>query len=203
MLKALRAIVGIRTDTEQSAYTVIEHLGPGLEVRRYAPRLAAEARLDTPPGGGAKTRAFRLLFNYISGDNGPGTRVAMTTPVETAPGGGRDGTRIAMTVPAETQDHAGTVRMRFFLPAGFTVETAPPPRDPRIHIVELPEQTLAVLRYTGSTGPAAANARKAELADALATTPWRAEGPAVTCFYDPPWTLPFLRRNEVAVPVSR
>lgn len=201
MLKAIRSVVGVHDDTEQAAYEVIDRLRTNIEVRRYARRVAAEARVPVPQQGGAKTKAFRLLFDYISGNNDPRTKVAMTTPVETAYDRGE---RIAMTVPAETViEAAETVRMRFFLPAGLTAELAPAPRDPRIRIVSLPEQILAVVRYTGSTGPQAAAARQAELARTLEGSPWRAEGPAVTCFYDPPWTLPFKRRNEVAVPVTR
>jgi hypothetical protein len=108
-----------------------------------------------------------------------------------------------MTVPVETAAAPGTVTMRFFLPKELTEATAPAPNDPRVRIVPLPETTLAVLGYTGSTSVSAAAERKGELLDALDGSPWRPTAEPVTLFYDPPWTLPFLRRNEVAVPVER
>ena len=67
----------------------------------------------------------------------------------------------------------------------------------------MPEQSLAVLRFTGSTGQTAVAAREAELMRNLAGSPWQPLGEPVAMFYDPPWTLPFLRRNEVAIPVAR
>jgi hypothetical protein len=66
----------------------------------------------------------------------------------------------------------------------------------------VPGEELAVLRFSGSTGAAAVAAREAELARVLEGSPWRAAGEPVALFYDPPWTLPFLRRNEVAVRVE-
>jgi len=59
-----------------------------------------------------------------------------------------------------------------------------------------------VLRFTGSTAPQAVAAARARLLAALATGPWQPAGEPVAWFYDPPWTIPTLRRNEVAVPVT-
>jgi hypothetical protein len=125
----------------------------------------------------------------------------MTAPVEI------DGSRIAMTAPVETapaataSGEAGLV-MRFTMPAGYTRATLPEPEDPRVRILEVPAETVAVLGFTGSTAAAAVAARQERLGAVLAGSPWKATGPAVALFYDPPWTLPFRRRNEVAVPVA-
>ena len=48
---------------------------------------------------------------------------------------------------------------------------------------------------------AAVAAKQRLLVDALAAAAWLPDGPASAWFYDPPWTLPWLRRNEVSVPV--
>ena len=85
---------------------------------------------------------------------------------------------------------------------GYTRETLPEPEDPRVRIVEVPAETLAVLGFTGSTGDATVAAKEERLGALLAVSTWRATGPAVALFYDPPWTLPFRRRNEVALPVA-
>jgi len=61
---------------------------------------------------------------------------------------------------------------------------------------------MAVLRFTGLRGADAIAARQAELLERLESTAWKPIGPPLTWFYDPPWTIPFLRRNEVAVPVA-
>ena len=108
-----------------------------------------------------------------------------------------------MTAPVETGvGTSGSYRMRFFLPAAFTAETAPQPTDPRVRIVAVPEETVAVLRYTGWRDEAETAARKDALLAALAGTSWRQADTPIAYFYDPPWTIPFLRRNEVLVAVA-
>jgi hypothetical protein len=59
-----------------------------------------------------------------------------------------------------------------------------------------------VLRFSGLAGTQAVAARQAELAAAVQASTWTADGEPVVWFYDPPWTVPPLRRNEVAVRVT-
>ena len=92
--------------------------------------------------------------------------------------------------------------MRFFLPSSLTLETAPAPTDPRVQLAVVPENTLAVLRFSGSRRPSAVAERSEELLGVLADSKWQPGGRPFTLFYDPPWTLSFLRRNEVAVSVA-
>lgn len=211
------AITGGRSGTPESAFTIEDRLSvPGddgtrhVEVRRYGDRVAAEV---IPRDDGAPTTgnaAFRLLFDYISGANRQGETVAMTTPVARPTGGGRAGTKIPMTVPVEStgSDRTGAAGedayvMRFFLPDGSTPDTAPVPTHARVRIVGLPGRDMAVLRFSGFRNDDRTEARKAALLAALDRTAWRPVGQPVAWFYDPPWTLPFLRRNEVAVAVER
>jgi hypothetical protein len=192
-------VLGIR-DTAEPPFTVVDRLADAVEIRRYGPRAAAEVRLDGAAAKGgmqAQGRAFRTLFAYIQGANDGGRTIAMTAPVEQRTGG----RSIAMTAPVETTiDEAGFV-MRFFLPADLAAATAPEPTDPAVTIVELPATNVAVSRFTGWWSEAGLARRQAALIDALEGIDWVAAGPPVGWFYDPPWTIPFLRRNEVAVPV--
>lgn len=197
---SLCSVIGVRKRTEEPRYTVEETLDDATEIRRYGPRMAVEARL---PGGDdpmARGRAFRILFDYIAGNNTTETKVAMTTPVES--GSPRGGTRIAMTTPVESASaDGGGYAMRFFLPASFSPETAPQPRDGRVSLVEIPEARMAVRRFTGLRGGLMVDRQAAKLRQSLSSSAWMSQGKAVAWFYDPPSTLPFLRRNEVAVPV--
>ena len=187
---------GIRGGTEEPRHATVERLG-NVEIRRYAPRLAAET---TVPGDAynARGEGFRRLAGYIFGGNAGRRRIDMTAPVaqSSAPG-----ERIAMTAPvAQAQGEGGWV-IRFFLPAALT--DPPAPNDARVRIAPVPEETVAVLRFSGTaTADAVADRTKALMA-ALSNSPWHPAGEPVAWFYDPPWTLPPLRRNEVAVPVSR
>ena len=201
------SVFGIRSGTEQVPYELVADLGDDLEVRRYPARVAAEARVpaeaEGEDGDDPMGRAFRLLFDYIKGANDGGREIAMTAPVET-----QRGAEIAMTAPVETRDAAaasgdGTAAMRFFLPASYTMDGAPRPTDPRLRLVEVPARTLAVLRFSGFGGRASVAEERRALLARLEDGAWQATGEPVALFYDPPWTLPFLRRNEVAVPVER
>jgi SOUL heme-binding protein len=123
----------------------------------------------------------------------------MTSPVEIS----SSGRKIAMTAPVEvTSSHSGLV-VRFFMPAKYSKEQLPEPSDPRVKLIELPPTTVAVLRFSGSTGDAAVTIYTVLLMKALQSKKWKVAGPATALFYNPPWTLPFLRINEVAIPVSK
>lgn len=191
---------GIRSGTPQPTYTVTGHIG-AVELRRYGPRLAADV---TVPGAevDARSAGFRALAGYIFGANtkagGGGGTIEMTAPVEQA-----RSQKVAMTAPVG-QLQAGTDgwTIRFFLPADMTLATAPRPRDPAIHLVEVPPAEMAVLRFSGIPGAEAVARERARLLAAVEASAWKAAGEPVAWFYDPPWTLPWLRRNEVAVPVE-
>ncbi|MDF2235356.1 heme-binding protein [Albimonas sp. CAU 1670] len=189
----LAACAADERDIETPSYETVARLADDVEVRRYAPRLAAETVAE---GGNA---AFRRLFAYISGENAGGAEIAMTAPVETR----TEGADIAMTAPVETAAaEDGGVRMRFFLPAAYDAATAPQPTDPRVRLVETPGRTEAVLRYSGLPLESRAETRKTRLLEIVSGSDWTAQGEAATYYYDPPWTLPWSRRNEVAVPVG-
>ena len=72
-----------------------------------------------------------------------------------------------------------------------------------MRVVEVPGETMAVLRFSGSTGDARIAERKEALLRELRGSAWAPTGEPVFLGYDPPFTLPPLRRNEVAVPVRR
>ena len=194
------SVFGNRSGYEQPGYKVVESLGESTEIRAYEPRVAAEARVENEDLDEGRDAAFRLLFDYITGSNRTAAKIAMTVPVEST------GTseKIAMTAPVESSRTGDNrVYMRFFLPAKFDRETAPRPLDPRITIVDVPVQTVAVLRFSGFGGEDTVAEKKRELLRSLATTSWKPLSDSVVYSYDPPWTLPFFRRNEVVVAVGR
>ncbi|ABD06643.1 SOUL heme-binding protein [Rhodopseudomonas palustris HaA2] len=196
VFESVIGVFGLRI-YEQPPYTVLDRPADAVEIRRYAPRVAAEVALDREDR--ADGQAFRLLFNYIAGANrnasGQSERVAMTTPVDVA-----RSEKIAMTAPVQTERNNGAVRMRFFLPATLTPDTAPTPADDRVRIVTVPEETIATLRFTW-TGRDLAE-RQRQLIAALDHSRWQPAGAPYGLFYDAPFTIPFLRRNEAAVTVT-
>ncbi|GEO98101.1 SOUL family heme-binding protein [Methylobacterium haplocladii] len=186
ILESLLAVFGIRGPLEESAYSVTRTLDRGVEIRVYASRAAVETGMSR----GGDSDAFRRLFAYISGGNGRGERIAMTVPVEAA------GQRLAMTVPVERD----AAKMRFFLPAALAADP-PTPTDPKVSLTTVPEQHLAVLRFSGRATDTARAKQMARLVKVLADAGIATEGAPFFMGYDPPFTIPFLRRDEVAIRV--
>ncbi|HEY0425418.1 MAG TPA: heme-binding protein [Rhodopila sp.] len=195
--EAATSVFGLRFAYEQPHYAVLQDLGENVEIRRYEPSLAIEATVDGTDRDKAMSEAFTLLFRYITGANRQDRKIAMTAPVQT------DSERIAMTTPVQTSSERGTLRMRFFLPRAVAAAGAPAPLDPRLHLIEMPPMTIAALRYSGVATQVARDHEAATLFGALARSAWRPDGAVLQLSYDPPFTIPFLRRNETAVKVVR
>ena len=190
------SIVGIRHGTEEPAYTVEREID-GVEIRRYGPRIAAETTVATDEEA-ARNEGFRRLARYIFGGNSSSDKIAMTAPVAQ-----QQSEKIAMTAPVAAQrGSADDWVIRFFMPSEYTMETLPKPKDDRVRLVEVPGETVAVLRYNGSYSPEVVAARSTQLLETLHRNNIEAVGDPLSWFYDPPWTLPFRRRNEVVVGVA-
>lgn len=192
------SVFGIRSGYEQPTYDVVERIEDVVEVRAYDGRLAVETVVAGGDTDDARSQAFRRLFDYISGENDGDEEVAMTAPVET----GEGSAGLAPTAPVAPSRRTDGMRMRFFLPSDFTMATAPVPRDEAVDLVEVPAATVAVLTFSGRWSETNISARTVELLRAIERSHWQAEGEPFQMFYDPPFTLPWLRRNEVGVEVS-
>ena len=196
------SFVGIRSGTEQPHYEVLDVLSKHVEIRRYGSRLAVETTVKGGDGRKARSEAFRRLFNYISGANKPGSTVIMTTEREEVHDAGKPGVKIAMTAPVEMAVSQDFTLMRFFLPKDLSTNTAPRPKDHRVNVITVPEQTLAVLTFTGSASGGDLEVQQKRLAVTLASSShWQAQDTVTEYYYDPPWTLPFMRRNEIVAVV--
>ena len=192
------AVFGISSVYEQLRYDEIERLSADIEVPRYGPRVAAEVTVVEADDRAASSRAFSLLFRYITGSNRSGATIAINASVERT----SEPVMIAMTAPVEMASTTpGQGTMRFFLPQSVVASGVPEPLDKLVRVVTVSPATFAVLRFSGQLNEAACAARKEALLDRLARSEWRATGPSSVLAYDPPFTIPFLRRNEVAVEV--
>jgi len=190
-----------RDKVEQPKYTVA-HTGEGYEVREYAAQVAARVRVEGRDGA-AMNAGFRPLADYIFGNNTKQSDIAMTSPVtQTAAGESMD---IAMTSPvtqtaAEGTDDDGQWVM-FIMPSEHTMETLPKPNNDRVELVEIPARAMAVITFSGWGGANMMEKKRAELADALAKDGIALAGEPTYARYDPPWTMPWSRKNEVMIPV--
>lgn len=192
------SVVGIRSGTEEPQHTT-RALGDGVEIRRYAMRIAAETTVAAGEES-ARNAGFRRLAGYIFGANHGQTTIAMTAPVAQQRA---EGAKIAMTAPvAQSAGSDGDWVIRFFMPSKWTMAELPVPDDDRVRLVTVAPETVAALRFSGDRSPRAVADQTDKLRNTLRVYGFVATGDANAWFYDPPWTLPFLRRNEVVIPVD-
>lgn len=199
-LESVVQVVGVRAGVEQPPYRMVERHG-ALELREYPPRVVAEVTV-TGPAEAARNAGFRKVAAYIFGANGARGEVAMTSPVVQ-----RGGQALAMTAPVvqatPVRDEAGQAwTIQFVMPAKYTLQSLPAPNDPEVRLKAEPAARYAVIRYAGDRSGAAVAARTAALLDQVRAQGWKTRAAPVAWFYDPPWTLPPFRRNEVAVEVE-
>jgi len=174
---------------EEPAYEVVE-TADGYEVRRYADRLAAQVEQTSSADG-----AFGKLFRYISGANQTSAKVSMTIPVAQSQ-------RIAMTVPVAQSSSSDGGHMQFFLPASYSLETAPQPTNPDVKIVVVEGGYHAVRRYSGRPTTPKFERESSNLRQLLERDGRSAKSDPIRATYNGPFTPPFMRRNEVMVRID-
>ncbi|MEM9414208.1 MAG: heme-binding protein [Planctomycetota bacterium] len=169
------------------------------EVRQYEPAAVAVTVIE-PGVDNVGNEGFRRLAGYIFGGNAGDTSIAMTAPVVMEPSG--KGEDIPMTAPVVMeQTDAGWV-MAFVLPKEYTAENAPTPDDDRVTIATDPGGLYAVYCFSGWFDKDDLATYTPRLMDWLEANGYRAIGEPHIAGYDPPWTLPWFRRNEVMVEVE-
>ncbi|MCA9803054.1 MAG: heme-binding protein [Cyanobacteria bacterium HKST-UBA02] len=175
---------------EEPAYETVSKDG-GIEMRAYRPRIVAEVELAGERGE-CLEQGFRILAGYIFGKNKPA--LVTREPV---------GEKISMTAPVASEP-AGESRylVRFFMPSRYDLQNLPVPEDSRVKLRALPSQVFAVRRFSGRWTKKNFVEQRRALLDGLARMQLEAVGPVIDAYYNPPFTLPFMRRNEVMVPVS-
>lgn len=190
------SVLGKR-EAAEPPYEMLKHDG-AFEVRRYGPMVIAETFLDEESYSAASGKGFNRLAGYIFGKNRSKTSISMTAPVLQE----RGSEKISMTAPVLQQPNKGGWSMAFVLPEGFTLASAPEPLDPEVKLRELPASTVAVVTFSGLHSAANLEKYGRRLQAWLEKQGYRAISEPKLASYDPPWTLPFLRRNEVQIIIA-
>jgi len=199
LLQSGCSLVGIRT-TEEPNYSVLQQQDQ-FELREYEALVVAETLVDESFDEAGNV-AFRRLFNYISGDNAAASEIAMTAPVMALDESSASGEKISMTAPVTGQDTPLGWRFAFVLPSQYTLANAPQPTNPEVRLNEVPARKVAVVRYSGSWSEKAYAENLELLQQWMRQNRLQADSLPRVAGYDPPWTLPFLRRNEVMIDIK-
>ena len=181
---------------EEAAYNVVITDG-AFEIRDYAPFVVAETLVEGTLEEAGNT-AFSRLFRYISGGNRSREKVAMTAPVSQQP----QGEKIAMTAPVSQQRVQERWAVSFMMPASYTLATLPVPEDPQVTLRQVPARRMAAVRYSGSWSEKGFLRYKAELESWMRAKGLASAGDPQWARYNSPFSLWFLRRNEILIPVA-
>ena len=182
------------SQVEQAKYEVLTSQG-NIEIRLYPPMIVAEAEVQ----GDRKTaisQGFRVIADYIFGNNISKNSIAMTSPVRQ-----QTSEKIAMTAPVLQEEKSGQWKVQFIMPPNYTMATLPKPVNDSVKLIELPTKRIVVISFSGIASDAKLRKYTAELSNFIIAEKLNAKAPPIYAFYDPPWTLPFLRRNEVMIEV--
>ena len=182
---------------EEPGYQVVAS-DRAFEVRRYQPMLVAEVVVsgDFEDAGNV---GFRPLADYIFGNNVARAKIAMTAPVTQQ---NAVGEKIAMTAPVMQQADGQRQIVRFTMPAGYTLETLPAPRNPQVKLKQVESATYAVVRYSGRWTEQSYREQLANLQREISARGLVAAGAPVWARYDAPFKPWFMRRNEIMIPVQ-
>lgn len=182
---------------EEPAYNTLKTYEE-FELRQYESFIIAEVHV-TGEFDDVGNKAFRKLFNYISNADRPQGKIDMTTPVIQQPMEKIDDITLGKTNPTQQKRY----RFAFVMPRKYELADLPPPLDPEIKIISVPGNLIAARRYSGTWSQKRYQENERILLMAIEKSGYKAAGEPIFARYNAPFSLWFLRRNEVLVQVEK
>lgn len=195
---------------EEPSYEVIESDGV-FEIRRYAPMMIAETIVDGDMDE-ASNKGFRLIADFIFGNNqisgsDQKSKIAMTAPVTVEP----LSSKIEMTAPVTIEpqstdfnlDSAKRWRIHFVMPRTYTLESIPKPRNDAIKLRQIPEKYFVVHQYSWLNTSSRVHEKTEQALSWIKQKSLNMVGTPQLARYDPPWTLPMFKRNEIMIEITK
>ncbi len=192
LMASLFLLMGENVMAIEEPQFTIEKKTDAYEIRAYGPTLVAETVVESDFEE-AGNKAFRVLADYIFGNNKAQSKIAMTAPVSQQ----AQSEKIKMTAPvSQTKSDKGYL-IQFMMPAQYTMETIPQPNDPRVQLRVVPARKVAVYSYTGSWSESRYQEKLAEFQELLQKDAVQIQGEPVWARFNSPFSIWFLRRNEI------
>jgi len=185
--------------TEEPEFKLISEEGE-FQIREYEPKIIAQVEVEGDFDE-ASSKGFKLLADYIFGNNlldGISKKISMTTPVEMTP----LAENLLMTSSIMDDQINNKWSINFVMPQEYSLDTLPKPNNSQVNIIEVPKEKYAVIVFSGLVRDTS-YAEKAELlSNYLEENSFKQQGAIKIARYNPPWTLPFFRRNELIVKIN-
>jgi len=198
---ALILIIGVlagpvMSNVERPDYKVIQSQ-KNIEIRQYDPMIIAEVEIE----GNRKDAindGFRIIADYIFGNNSVEQVISMTAPVQQ-----KENQKIAMTAPVQQELKGKLWRISFVMPSKYSMESLPVPNNNSVHLKEVLAKKFAVIEFSGTNSNENLNEHENQLMNYVEANKIKIIGSPKYAFYNAPWTLPFLRRNEVMFEINQ
>lgn len=183
------------SNVEQPDYKVIKS-EKNIEIRDYPPMILAEVEVSGERKQ-AISQGFKILSSYIFGNNTSNNKSEMTAPVTN-----EINEKMAMTAPVLQELHMDKWKVRFVMPKKYSFERIPKPNSKDVILIPLPARRFAVIRFPGLADDENIKHHTDLLEAYIVAEKLKPIGGPVLAFYNPPWTIPFLRRNEVMIEIG-
>jgi len=199
---ALILIVGgllagpVMSNVEKPDYKVIQ-TERNIEIRQYEPMIIAEVEVDGKREDAIR-EGFRLIADYIFGNNTVQRDIAMTAPVQQ-----QESQKIAMTAPVQQQSTGRSWQISFVMPSKYSMETLPEPKNDRVRLKEIMTKKFVVVKFSGTNSNENVTEHENQLMNYIESNQIKIIDSPKYAFYNAPWTLPFMRRNEVMIEINQ
>ncbi len=162
-----------------------------IEIREYNSMLIAEVEI-VGEREEAIGQGFKILADFIFGNNIDNNKIKMTAPVIQQPS-----KKIKMTAPVIQQPSDKGWKVSFVMPSSYSIDTLPKPINNKIAIKQIPENKMVVITFNGKNEEKNISKHEAKLMDFITKNNLKCVKNTIYAFYHPPWTLPIFRKNEI------
>ena len=168
-------------DLEIPKYKVLEVKG-NIEIREYEAMNIATVKTKGERKDSIK-RGFRVVADYIFGNNELDKSIKMTAPVQ-----------------QQTIDDSWEIS--FVMPSKYALNDLPKPNNELVLIKQIPQKKFVVIRFSGTNSNRNINNHKEKLLAYVKENNLVSIGSLKYAFYNPPWTIPFMKRNEIMLEIK-
>ena len=186
----------VMSNVEKPDYKVIQS-EQNIEIRQYEPMIIAEVEVDGKREDAIR-EGFRLIADYIFGNNTVQRDIAMTAPVQQ-----QESQKIAMTAPVQQQSTGRSWQISFVMPSKYSMETLPEPKNDRVRLKEIMTKKFVVIKFSGTNSNENVTEHENQLMNYIEANQIKIIDSPKYAFYNAPWTLPFMRRNEVMIEINQ
>ena len=186
----------VMSNVEKPDYKVVQ-TEQNIEIRQYEPMIIAEVEVDGKREDAIRD-GFRLIADYIFGNNKVQRDIAMTAPVQQ-----KESQKIAMTAPVQQQSTGKSWQISFVMPSKYSMQTLPEPKDDPVRLKEIMTKKFVVIEFSGTNSNENVTKHENQLMNYIEANQIKIIDSPKYAFYDTPWTLPFMRRNEVMIEVKK